>query len=118
VWEDALIIYVAGPYTAPTDAGQQANTERAMRAGREILRRGHSPFIPHLTHFFDLWCEREGGQRLPPTLYYEWDLEILRVCDALLYLAPSKGADRELAAAEFLGLTIFRTVDTITNVNR
>jgi hypothetical protein len=84
-----------------------ANTEAALAAGLEIIGHGHTPFIPHLTHYFDLFVEKRVGHRLTPEIYYQWDLEILERCDALLYLNPSPGADRELERAKELGLTVF-----------
>lgn len=106
-------MYVAGPYTAPDDAGLVANTEAAMYAGLEVLARGHTPFIPHLTHYFDLYVKNRLGHRLPAEVYYQWDLALLDRCDALLYLGPSPGADRELARAQELELTVFYSVKEI-----
>jgi len=106
-------IYVAGPYTARDDAGRLANTKAAMRAGLQLLRKGHIPFIPHLCHFFDLWVEEEEGQRLPWEIYMKWDDAFLECCEAFLYLAPSPGADRERQRAEELGLTVFQSVTEI-----
>jgi hypothetical protein len=102
-----MLIYVAGPYTAPDDEGRIANTQRAMQAGLVILGRGHTPFIPHFTHYFDLYVEKRLGLRLPSNIYYDWDMVILDRCDALLYLAPSPGADKELERASELGLVVF-----------
>jgi hypothetical protein len=108
-----VLIYVAGPYTAPTEEGQLANTETAMRAGYEILRRGHWPVIPHLNHFFDVWVDRDYGEKLPPQTYYDWDKELLDRCDALLFLASSFGADRELERAISLGIHIYESLNQI-----
>jgi hypothetical protein len=108
-----MIIYVAGPYTADTEEGKLANTEAAMKAGLEILGRNHHPFIPHLTHYFDQWALARLGSLLPSSLYYEWDLAILEKCDALLYLAPSPGADKELERAQELGLVVFYSLREI-----
>jgi hypothetical protein len=108
-----VLIYVAGPYTADTDEGQERNTEEAMRAGAEILRRGHTPLIPHLSHYFDLWHERCYGERLPPETYYAWDNVLLERCDALLFLGPSKGANAERALAESLGMPVYTSVNQL-----
>jgi hypothetical protein len=77
------------------------------------LNKGHHAFIPHLTHFFDVFVEETTGMRLPGETYMQWDFAILRRCDALLYLAPSPGADRELALARELSLPVYLSVDDI-----
>lgn len=106
-------IYVAGPYTAPTTEGRLANTYRAVDAGLALMKMGHAPFVPHLTHFSDERAlETEGAHRG----YQDWmDLDdaYLEVCDALLYLMPSRGADIELARAKELGLQIFYSLDEV-----
>jgi hypothetical protein len=53
---------------------------------------------------------------LPWADYLAWDLEWLAVCDALLYLASSPGADLELRWAQDLGKVIFRSVVEIPSV--
>lgn len=108
-----LVIYIAGPYSAETHAERIVNTERAMQAGHEVLQRGHWPFIPHLLHFFDDWRWWQHHGRLGPEDYMQWDFATLRRCDALLYVAPSPGADRELALARELRLPIYLSADDI-----
>lgn len=111
-----MLIYVAGPYSAASEEERIANTEQAMLAAWRILGRGHHAFIPHLTHFFDVYVERMAGERLAGETYMQWDFAILRRCDALLYLAPSPGADRELALARELSLPVYLSVDEIPAV--
>ncbi len=108
-----MLIYVAGPYSADSDAGRIANVNHAMAAGRVILQKGHWPFIPHLTHYFDEWHNARHDVRLDAETYMQWDFAILRRCDALLYLSPSPGADRELALARELGIPIYLIVEAI-----
>lgn len=72
------------------------------------------PFVPHLTHFFDVWHESRWGWRLDPETYMQWDLAILRRCDGLLYLAPSPGADRELALAHELGMPVWTSAGEVS----
>ena len=112
---DRLKIYVAGPYTpSGTDIHDAArvahkNTIKAIKAGISIIKKGHIPFIPHLTHFIHL----ETEDPLPATFYYEYDMVWLQFCDALLYLGNSTGANREVRWAEQNGLKIFRSLDEI-----
>ncbi|KAA0888728.1 DUF1937 family protein [Oryzomonas rubra] len=41
------IVYVAGPYTAPTREGIQANIDKAEAIGKMLLLQGDTPLIPH-----------------------------------------------------------------------
>lgn len=84
-----------------------------MRAGRHIMRRGHWPIIPHLTHYYDEWHYGLYDERVAPETYMQWDFVILRRCDALLFVKESPGADRELALARELGLPVWMSVDEI-----
>ncbi len=115
-----LTIYVAGPYT-PTncdlhDAARIAeqNTQRAIRAGIEIMLKGHYPYIPHLTHFVHI--QMKNDEALKGDYWYQYDLKWIGTCDALLYLAPSRGADVELKYAQEHGFQIFRSLDEIPNI--
>jgi 2'-5' RNA ligase len=102
-------IYVAGPYTAPTAEGKLENTNRAIDAGIELIKRGHSPFVPHLTHFIDERATAQGYD-IPWEKWMELDFGELDVSDALLFLAPSRGALMELERAQSRGIPIYRSI--------
>jgi len=112
-----MLIYVAGPYTAANAKGHEINTARAIDAGIAIFRKGHFPYIPHLTHFVDLRAKRTGV-RLAWSDYIAWDLPWLKKCDALLYLGSSTGADLELKKAKMLKKRIFLALSAIPSVGR
>ncbi len=101
-----LRIYVAGPYTATTRVDLERNAMKAIDAGIAILKKGHTPFIPHLTHYVDLRA-REINVEITWAEYMRWDEAWLDQCDAILYLGPSKGADIELEKAKVSGKRIF-----------
>lgn len=105
-------IYIAGPYTAPSRKDRFENVNRAIDAGIELLRMGHVPFIPHLTHFVD---ERamEKTIRITWEDYIAWDIEWLKECDALLFLGHSKGATLERDTAIKLNKKIFYSIESI-----
>jgi uncharacterized protein DUF4406 len=98
-------IYVAGPYTKGDVA---INVRNAIEAGNALLKAGHAPYIPHLTHFWHL---------VYPGPYEQWlalDLHWVRQCDALLRLpGESSGADGEVAEAKRLGLPVYYAVEGI-----
>ena len=102
----AMRIYVAGPYTASSARGHEINTSRAIDAGIALFRKGHFPYVPHLTHFVDLRAKRTRV-KLGWHDYIAWDMPWLEVCDGFLYLAQSKGADLELARARQLKKKIY-----------
>jgi hypothetical protein len=112
---NSLKIYVAGPYTALTEYAVRRNVEYAMDVGIELLRRGHSPFVPHLTHFLAL---RAKGRGYVPTWkdYMLSDLNWLRDADALFLIGHSRGADIELAEARFYCLDIFTSLNEVSDV--
>src|SRR5688572_13024698 len=95
-------LYLAGPYSDPEPEVRELHTERAMATGLALLRQGHHPFIPHLSHFFDAWAQSHGVT-IPYETYLSWDAAFLEVCDGLVWLGSSPGADRELELAVRLG---------------
>ncbi len=111
-----LRIYIAGPYTNGNSGSLNDNVRRAIDIGLRVWKKGHYPFIPHLTHFVDLFA-KERGIRMDWRDYIEWDRPWLEICDALLYIASSRGADLELAKAKAQGLRIYTDVDQIPEIN-
>jgi len=94
-----MIVYISGPYTKGDVA---ANVQQAMWAGLTILDYGHTPLVPHLSHFLHLLSQR------PWDRWLEMDLALVRVSDALIRLeGESEGADREVGAAREQGIPIY-----------
>lgn len=92
-------IYVAGPYTRGDVA---KNVHDAIMTGNNLRALGHTPFIPHLTHFWHM-IQEHGIE-----YWYAYDLEWLEVCDAVFRIpGESIGADREVERARELGLPVF-----------
>jgi hypothetical protein len=107
-------IYIAGPYTAKNGINEAGHVYKAAEAAVEVMRRGHLAHCPHTaTHQVD--CIARG--RGEPIGYERWmdlDLSIIeKWATSLLYLAPSPGADRELAHAKELGLKIYTHVEHV-----
>lgn len=102
-------VYVAGPYTAPTPEGIEANCQRAVNVSAEVMRRGHDAFCPHAaTHplaqiykaDYERWMQFDFG------IIFTW-------ADCLLCYQSSPGADREVIYAKALGLPVFYSVDEL-----
>lgn len=107
-----MLVFVSGPYSAETEEQKLKNVAAAANAGRDILALGHMPFVPHT-----MTCDWECDERLGYPQFLELCFVILRRCDALLYLAPSPGADQELALALELGLTVYRNIDEVPDIS-
>ncbi len=112
----ALRIYIAGPYTSLDEKGHELNTHRAIDAGIAVFKKGHHPYIPHLTHYVDLRA-KAARIELSWSDYIEWDLPWLDMCDALLFLGKSKGADLELERAKKQGKRIYLSIAEIPEAN-
>jgi hypothetical protein len=95
-------VYVAGPYSRGDIV---LNIREALFHADWLMAAGYIPFVPHLTGFWHLCF---------PRAYESWlayDMEWLRVCDALLRMSgESPGADREVAEAQRLGIPVFYSV--------
>lgn len=94
-----MFIYVAGPYTKG-DVAQ--NVREAIYVGNNLRALGHTPFIPHLTHFWHMLIPKEIE------FWYQYDIEWLEKCDAVFRIAgESKGADEEVRLAKEMGKPVF-----------
>lgn len=98
-------IYVAGPYSHGDIA---VNVRNAMEAGSQIINAGHSPFVPHLSHFLHMHHPQEYA------VWMRIDAAWVEVCDALLRLpGHSPGADAEIALARVHGIPCFWKMDEL-----
>lgn len=94
-----MLVYVAGPYTAPDPA---VNVRRAIDAAERLIAVGHTPYVPHLCHVWHL---------ISPHEYRYWisyNLKVLEKCDALLRIpGDSPGAEEEVVHAKLLGIPVY-----------
>jgi hypothetical protein len=100
------ILYVAGPYRAPTPEGVDANIAKARAAAEHLWAIGYAVICPHLNS-----AHMEGD----PSIYMAGDLTIIERLDPEkdgLYLLEgwsySEGSVREYYAARDKGLTIYK----------
>lgn len=99
-------IYVAGPYSRDP----VACTHEARQVWLALWIRGHEAHCPHM-----------ATAGLESAVGYEeilaHDLGLIRSwATALYYIGPSPGADREMAHAVRLGLTIFRSLGEVPDI--
>jgi hypothetical protein len=104
-----LRIFVAGPYGDHLPEEEIAkNVETARHFGKEIALKGHVPFIPHT--MLQGW---PTDSRFQVADFKRIDYTWLDECDALFFIAPSKGADAERAYAARRGMEIFTRLEDI-----
>ena len=102
----SILVYIAGPYSAPTEEGVEANIAVARAAAVAVKLAGFSYFCPHLNSArFERDC--------PGVPHADWltqDLLILPACHALLLLPESElsvGALMEWRKAVDLNIPVF-----------
>ena len=103
------LVYIAGPYTAPTREGVQRNIDAAEAVGKKMLKLGAVPVIPHrITGHWDV----------DPTLQHishsEWMLNfcipLLSRCDVLVAIEgwdESPGTMQEIEHAHATGIAVY-----------
>jgi len=111
----ALRIYIVGPYSGCDTSEIDRNVSKAIDAAIKVFLKGHYPYVPHLTHFVKRRAE-ETKLELTWHDFIHWDMPWLEMCDAVLYLGKSSGADLELEHARRLGKLVFYSYDQIPNV--
>jgi hypothetical protein len=101
-----VYVYVAGPLSKPNPAD---NTRKAVLVADELLRAGYTPYVPHLTMFWE--CI------VGPRTWEDWldfDENWLRRCDVLLRLpGESPGAHREVMFACNHDIPIVYSIDEL-----
>ncbi len=99
-WSKARKIYIAGPY----GGNVRANVFIAWCAGRELVKKGFIPIIPHTMY-------NNMHDILTPDDWYDITIEVLGLCDAIYMLTEwekSKGARAELRyAQEIMKIPVF-----------
>lgn len=97
------MVYIAGPYRAPTTWQITQNIQRAQEVGAQVLQvKGLYPVIPHMnTHHMDGIADDQH--------VLDGTMEMLRRCDAVILVGgweSSSGTIGEIREAQRLGLPI------------
>lgn len=100
---DMKVVYVAGPYRAPSEWEVLENIRRAEVLALAVWRMGAACICPHKnTAFF--------GGAADDKVWLDGDLEILKRCDAVICTPDWKqsvGASGEVEFAQKLDLPVF-----------
>src|SRR5690242_627406 len=103
-----LKIYVAGPLSTGDYSTIVHNVKEAIDHADSILLLGGYPYLPHLTHFWNLFHSHGWDE------WMALDKQYLRICDGLLRLrGPSRGADQEVAWAKEFGIPVYYTMEEV-----
>lgn len=95
-------VYVAGPYTK---GDQILNVRRVLKAADKVLDAGHTPFVPHLYHFWHLLSPK------PYETWMELDQTWLLECDVMIRLSgDSDGSDTERKVATDIDMPVYTSV--------
>ncbi len=106
----ALLVMVAGPYSAATAEERAANLEALHRAAAHVVRRGHLPLIgvdaalPILDAL---------GKPYTDPLMMTISLALAARCDGCLQIARSPGADREADAIRSRGRPVWTRAEDL-----
>lgn len=100
------LVFVAGPYSAPTEEEVKRNIQKAIDIGRILFEKGYYPIVPHV-----LLREYYNPEDKHGIFGYEslmqYTQSIISKCDILLIIDHSPGADREWKFAESLDKKIY-----------
>lgn len=99
------VVYVSGPFRGKNAYEIRQNVRAAEAVALAIWKAGMVAICPHLN-------TANFQEVLPDDRWIQGDLEILRRCDAIRMVrgwTRSKGALKELALAEGLGLPVLYT---------
>ena len=105
-----MLIAIAGPYSADTREHRGRNLNALNRTAVAVLRRGHVPVI-------GVNAALPVVEHLPEQERYEAimriSLALVEICDAILVIGGSPGADREVELVRGKGLPVYQSIDEI-----
>jgi len=108
------IVYLAGAYRNRDMNGVWDNIMKARTVARQLWVMGFVVICPHTNTIF------MDGEDIPPEVFLEGDLEILRRCDAILMLdgfEHSQGAVQEWELAKELDMPVIYQGDIVALMN-
>lgn len=106
------LVYVAGPFTAPTQWEIERNCHRAEMVAYRLWELGYMPVTPHLLgrHFYGA---------LDESVVMEGLLTLLGKCDAM-YVLPgwenSRGTQKEIEHCARLNIPVWRCLEDLASL--
>jgi len=103
-----LKIYVAGPLSHGSYSDTTRNIRAAIDYAESIFLLGGAPYLPHLTHFWNLFYLHAWEE------WMELDRQYVLACDALFRVpGESKGADLEVGWAKEAGKPVYHRMEEV-----
>lgn len=106
----AMIIGVAGPYSADTEEQRQANLERLNKAAAMLLEKGHIPLIG-INAALPVVDAANVADRYKAIM--DISMAVIDKCEALLLIAESRGANMERDLVLSKGLPVYYSIDEV-----
>lgn len=105
-----MLIVVAGPYNAETDEQKTKNLKAMNIAAAAVYRKGHIPIIGVNASLYvaDELPEIDRGKVISDISF-----AIVELCDAILVIGSSPGADHEREIIEGKGLPVYYNLNDI-----
>jgi len=105
-------IFVSHPYGRRNGLSQdeiEENVKKSIEIGRQLIAKGHIPFIPNLYHYVHSgWLDTPDED-----MWLQISLQWIEPCDAFYYGGQSTGCDREYQEALSLGKIIYKDIDEV-----
>lgn len=103
------LVYVAGPYSAPTAWGRKENVRKAAEIGLELMKKGYAVIVPHKNT--EDYHESFTSEEL-----IDFDLVMLARCDFAVFVegwehSPGSQIERDYCNAN--GIPAFDYNDTV-----
>lgn len=106
-----ILCYVAGPFSAPTREGVEANIRKAERMGLEVAKLGLMPVIPHTN------TSHPDFEHIQPYQFWvEGTLELLKACQVMILCEgweKSSGSRGEKFYAATHGIAHFESIQDL-----
>lgn len=106
------LLYIAGPFRAPTQEGVDLHIQAARHVGALANKKGFATIVPH--------ANTAQMDRILPTIgddfWLSITMEMMRRCDGVVLVpgwSRSSGTMAEIAEAKRLRIPVFESVDTM-----
>lgn len=103
-----MIIGVAGPYSAQTEEQRKLNLDRLNNTAAKLLELGHIPIIG-VNAALPILEKANVLDRYKSIM--DISLSVISVCDGLLLIAESSGANRERDLILSKGKPVFNSIE-------
>lgn len=106
-----MIIAVAGPYSATTEAARRQNLDALNNAAARLLELGHIPIIG--VNAALPVVDKAGDMIDCYQAIMDISMAVVSCCEALLMIGESPGANRERAIFITRGLPVYDSPDDV-----